>query len=143
MTQLKKYKVIPCPKHQSKRGTYEQQFSSPTSMKISSASLFHIYFYTMNEVLNKQIIQNYREIPKTFMEELYFYYGVKMVKTAVENRTLNLPRKSGQQVSHFHNSKSICPKILQFHRRIQNSMIYNFGIIHSCIRGQNNGVKQG
>ena len=44
------------------------------------------------------------------MEELYFYYGVKMIKIAVENRTLNLLRKSGQQVSHFHNSKSICPK---------------------------------
>ena len=50
MTQLKKYKVIPCPKHQSKRGTYEQQFSSPTSIKSRSASLFHIYFNTMNEV---------------------------------------------------------------------------------------------
>ena len=57
----------------------------------------------------------YDEILKTFMEEPYFYYGVKMVKTAVENRTLNLPRKSGQQASHLYNSKSICPKILKFH----------------------------
>jgi hypothetical protein len=32
------------------------------------------------------IIGIYRERPKTFMEEPYFYYGFKMVKTAVENR---------------------------------------------------------
>ena len=25
------------------------------------------------------------------MEEPYFYYGLKMVKTAIENKTLNLP----------------------------------------------------
>ena len=75
------------------------------------------------------------------MEEPYFYYGVKMVKTAVENRTLNLPRKSGQQASHLYNSKSICPKILIFLPKIGNSMIYNFGIIHICIRGQQDGQK--
>ena len=39
------------------------------------------------------------EIPITFMEQPYFYYGVKIVKTTVENRTVNLPRKSGQQAS--------------------------------------------
>ena len=74
------------------------------------------------------------------MENPYFYYGPNMVKTAVKNRTLNLPRKSGQQASHFHNSKSICPKILKFHQSIENSMIYNFGIIHICIRGQQDGL---
>jgi len=74
------------------------------------------------------------------MEKPYFYGGPKMVKTAVENRTLNLPRKSGQQASHFHNSKYICPKIQYFHQRIKNSMIYNFGIIHICIRAQQGGL---
>jgi len=132
--------VIPCPNHQSKRDTYEQQFSSSISMKSSNVSLFHIYFYTMNEVPNKNILQNYRKISKTSMEKPYFYGGPKMVKTAVENRTLNLPRKSGQQASHFHNSKYISPKILKFHQRIENSMIYNFGIIHFCIRGQQDGL---
>ena len=68
-------------------------------------------------------------MPKNFMKEYYFYYGVKMVKTAVENRTLNLLRKSGQQ-DYFHNSKSICPKILKLNHRIEDSMIYNFGIMN-------------
>jgi len=76
------------------KGTHEQQFLSPTSMKCSNASLFHIYFYTMNEVPNKKIFQNYRKISKTSMEKPYFYGGPKMVKTAVENRTLNLPRRT-------------------------------------------------
>ena len=103
---------------------------------------FSYLFYTMNEVTNKQIYQNYREKPKTFMKNPYFCYGPNMVKTAVENRTLNLPRKSGQQASHFHNSKYISPKILKFHQRIENSMIYNFGIIHFCIRDQQYGLMQ-
>ena len=132
--------MILCPKPQSERGTYKQQFSSPTSMKSNNAFLFHIYFYTMNEVPNKNILQNYRKISKTSMEKPYFYGGPKMVKTAVENRTLNLPRKSGQQASHFQNSQYISPKILKFHQRIENSMIYNFGIIHFCIRGQQDGL---
>ena len=76
------------------KGTHEPQFLSPTSMKCSNASLFHIYFYTMNEVTNKYIFQNYREIFTISLEEPYFYYCLKMVKTAVENGTLNLPRRT-------------------------------------------------
>jgi len=74
------------------------------------------------------------------MKNPYFCYGPNMVKTAVENRTLNLPRISGQQASRSHNSKYICPKILKFHQRIDNSIIYNLGIIHICIRGQQDGL---
>ena len=40
----------------------------------------------------KYIIGIYREISKTFMQDPYFYYGLKMVKTAVDNKTSNLPR---------------------------------------------------
>ena len=42
-------------------------------------------------IAKEYIIGIYRERSKTFMEEPYFYYGLKMVKTAIENKTLNLP----------------------------------------------------
>jgi len=43
----------------------------------------------------------YDEILKTFMEEPYFYYGLKMVETAVENRTLNLPRNQDSKPNNY------------------------------------------
>ena len=83
----------------------------------------------------------YRPKTKCFVQKLYFSHASKMVLTADENRHPNLPKKSGQQASHFHNSKFICPKIIKFHQRIENSILYNFGIIHICIRGQQDGLK--
>ena len=43
-------------------------------------------------IAKEHIIGIYRERSKTFMEELYFYYGLKMVKIAAKNITSNLPR---------------------------------------------------
>ena len=43
-------------------------------------------------IAKEYIIGIYREKTKTFMEELYFYYGLKMVESAVKNRTSSLPR---------------------------------------------------
>ena len=43
-------------------------------------------------IAKEYIIGIYRERYKTFMKEPYFYYGLKMVKTTVKNRTLDLPR---------------------------------------------------
>ena len=46
--------LILCPKPPIQKGTYEQQFSSPTLMNSNNTSLFYIYFYTiMNGVPNK------------------------------------------------------------------------------------------
>ena len=43
----------------------------------------------------------YDEILKTFMEEPYFYYGLKMVEIAVENRTFNLPRNQDSKPNSY------------------------------------------
>ena len=43
-------------------------------------------------IAKEYIIGIYRERHKTFTEEPYFYYDLKMVKATVKNRTLNLPR---------------------------------------------------
>jgi len=43
------------------------------------------------------IIGIYKKRPITFVEELYFYCGFKMVKSAAKNRTLSLPRNQGSK----------------------------------------------
>ena len=48
-------------------------------------------------IAKEYIIGIYRERYKTFTEEPYFYYGLKMVKTAIENRTLNPPRNQDRK----------------------------------------------
>jgi len=35
------------------------------------------------------------------MEEIYFYYGLKIVKIADENRTVNLPRNQGIKPNNY------------------------------------------
>jgi hypothetical protein len=50
-------------------------------------------------IAKEYIIGIYRERYKTFTEEPCFYYGLKMVKTTVKNRTLNLPRN--QDINNF------------------------------------------
>jgi len=47
------------------------------------------------------IIGIYKKRPITFVEELYFYYGFKMVKSAAENRTLNLPRNQDSKPNNY------------------------------------------
>ena len=35
------------------------------------------------------------------MQDPYFYYGLKMVKTAIENRNLNLPRNQDSKPNNY------------------------------------------
>jgi hypothetical protein len=48
-------------------------------------------------IAKEYIIGIYRKRPKTFVEELYFYCGFNMVKSATKNRTLSLPRNQGSK----------------------------------------------
>ena len=83
-------------------------------------------------IAKEYVIGIYRERSKTFMEEPYFYYDFKMVESATKNRTSNLPRNQDSKPKYFCISKSVCPKIMKLHQKVDNSTTSNFGSINFC-----------
>jgi len=72
--------------------------------KPTTAMLFlflYLLIYKRYASKKKYIIGIYREISKTFMQDPYFYHGLKMVKTAIENRNLNLPRNQDSKPNNY------------------------------------------